>query len=178
MGRVYLEVYRGIRGKWQFGIHTSVYVEGDACEWAYGGKSRLSARNEEFSGVICERNRQFLYGDWIFWKSVYVGEAGSLCKYGAAGDALARSRRRIKKMVGPSYSDDGYHWLLNNCWKFCYDLLAAMGVRVPRTMIEELNDERLQVFRGTTAFAFKYVLRPLSHLIGWLVRVFVRLKLA
>lgn len=161
---IYIVVYKGIRGKWRFGIHTSVYVQGDPYEWAYGGSSSFTS----YRGVIYERNKEFLYGDWTYWKSVRVGDAPSLYK----GDE-ATSRLGIKELVGSKYSDDGYHWLRNNCWHFCYDLLSSLNIHVPRTTIECMNDERLLIYRGCTRFTMTYILQPVSILIGYIVSFLV-----
>tara|TARA_B110000046_G_scaffold185885_2_gene230130 strand:+ start:97 stop:630 length:534 start_codon:yes stop_codon:yes gene_type:complete len=171
MHTVYIEVYKGIRGKWRMGLHTSIYVDGDLYEWAYAGKSHAqSTHGIQYKGVVYERRRQFLYKDWEFWKSVPVGVANALCTQ-EGGAALRRARARVKHMLHGRYEDGRYHWLENNCWKFCYDLLAAMHIQIPRDTIENMNDERLGVFTGLTYLGFHYALKPLSHIIGSIVKM-------
>lgn len=173
---MFLEVYRGIRGKWQYGIHTSVFVEGDAYEWSYGTRSSpVSTHSRVYRGVVYERRRKYLYGDWIHWKSVCVGTSRRTCASDSMR-AMRDARTRVKQMVGERFHDRGYHWLRNNCWCFCYELLSALGVVIPKHAIETLNDERLGVWRGTTEFGMKHVLRLLSQILEWIVTTLVRLR--
>jgi hypothetical protein len=167
----YIEVYRGVRGKWQFGIHTSVYIEGESFEWTYSTRSSPEATHSTtYRGVIYERRRRFLYGDWVHWKSVPVGFVPRICVSESAR-ALRHARQLAKRLVGPRFSDNGYHWLHNNCWSFCYALLRSLNAELPRHAIEELNDDRLGVWKGTTAFVFDIALRPLSELVGRLTAI-------
>ena len=155
------------------GVHTSIHVDGDTYEWAYGGKSRSKSTHDvQYRGIIYEKPKQFLYGDWEHWKSVPVGTGRSLC---AANDkvSLRNARKKLKELVGANYADSGYHWIRNNCWKFCYDLLATMDIHIPSDTIENLNDERLGIFTGCTYMAFHYIVTPLSRLLGLLVEALV-----
>ena len=177
MRTVYIEVYQGIRGKWRMGIHTSIYVDGDPYEWAYGGKSNTeSTHNTLYRGIMYERHKQFLYGDWKFWKSVPVGVGMSLCDQDGK-KSMRHARKMIKKMLPEHYHDRGYHWLHNNCWNFCYDLLEAMNITIPRDTIENLNDDRLGVYTGVTYLSFHYIAKPLAFVIGIIIEGLVMMNI-
>tara|TARA_B110001450_G_C17639174_1_gene488602 strand:+ start:86 stop:571 length:486 start_codon:yes stop_codon:yes gene_type:complete len=159
------------------GIHTSIYVDGDPYEWAYGGKSNTeSTHNTLYRGIMYERHKRFLYGDWKFWKSVPVGVGMSLCDQDDE-KSLRRARKMIKKMLPGYYDDRGYHWLHNNCWNFCYDLLQAMNIIIPRDTIENLNDERLGIYTGVTYLSFHCIAKPLALVIGKIIEALVMIKI-
>lgn len=177
MQTVYIEVYQGIRGKWRMGIHTSIYVDGDPYEWTYGGRSnRESTHNTVYRGIIYEKRKQFSHENWKFWKSVPVGIGKSLCDKNDK-ESLRCARRRIQKMLPETYDDRGYHWLNNNCWKFCYDLMVAMNISIPRDTIENLNDERIGTYTGTTYISFHYIAKPIAFVIGMIIEVLVLMRI-
>ena len=177
MRTVYIQVYEGIRGKWRMGLHTSIYVDGDTYEWAYGSKSNKESTHKTlYRGIVYEKRSQFLYGYWKFLKSIPVGVGTSLCNKDDKV-SLQAARKQIKLMLNHQYADSGYHWLNNNCWRFCYDLLETMNIRIPRDTIENLNDKRLGIYSGITYISFHFILKPLAQLIENIIEVLILMKI-
>lgn len=162
---VFLNLYNGQRFIFRPATHASLFIEGDEFEWTYANSSDpASTHGVTYRGVVYERPRRFLYGDWQFWKTVAVGKVETGFGKGVVDkDGLAAIRLRVKALAGAdAYVDAGYRVWGNNCWTFCYDTLEALGIQVEPGLIEAFNDEWHRIPKGTTKWIFSWL--------AWLIR--------
>ena len=154
MRTVYLNLYRGARCPFNLGMHTSVYVEGDAYEWTYARSSDPACTHGvTFHGVVHERPMQFLYGDWTFWKTVAVGTASRGLDEGVDDgvDNGVNIREAVKSLAGAeTFADGGYQAWNTNCWAFCKGVVKAVDTELNPGHIKAYNDECHSWPKGTT----------------------------
>lgn len=151
--RVFLNLYSGDRFIFKIATHTSLYIEGDEFEWTYANTSEpTSTHGVTYYGIVYERPRKFLYGDWKYWKTVEVGKVKEGFGEGVDDkDKVAAIRQKVKALAGADkYVDGGYQFVGNNCWQFCYDTCRALGVELQPGFIEAFNDESHWVPKGCT----------------------------
>lgn len=165
--QAYLHVYYGITCPFRLGIHTSFYIEDDPYEWSYGINSLpQTTHNIVYHGVVYENPFQFTYGDWGFWKAIPIGYTD--CGLGGSIDSketTEEAREKIKDIVGRiSFSDNGYSFIDNNCWRFCYEMARIKTKKnLQQGFIESMNDEWHNWFPGFTQTSIN-ILQFLSNI--------------
>ena len=158
--RVFITLYSGASFIFKIATHSSLYIEGDEYEWTYANSSEpTSTHGVTYLGIVYERHKKFLYGDWKYWKRVEVGRVKEgFCEGVDEKDALAAVRLKVKALAGAEkYVDGGYHFVCNNCWRFCYDTCCALGVELEPGFIEAFNDESHWAPKGTSRCALSWL---------------------
>ena len=158
--RVFITLYSGDSFIFKIATHSSLYIEGDEYEWTYANSSEpTSTHGVTYLGIVYERHKKFLYGDWKYWKRVEVGRVKEgFCEGVDEKDALAAVRLKVKALAGAEkYVDGGYHFVCNNCWRFCYDTCCALGVELEPGFIEAFNDESHWAPKGTSRWALSWL---------------------
>tara|TARA_B110000046_G_scaffold14210_1_gene13778 strand:- start:273 stop:917 length:645 start_codon:yes stop_codon:yes gene_type:complete len=167
---VYLHLYVGDKPLFlrYFASHASVYVEGDTYEWSYTPSGNITTTHGiNYCGITYERPRQFLYGDWKFWKAVHIGNIPTETCLGGKDDltTMRDTRENVKASLGTRFTDNGYGLFTLNCMHFSAALLTHLGHKPSMGFIEGFNDEAHALPEGITFATF--------HLIGGCER-FVR----